>query len=262
MNAIQQLKTNLEAHRQDLIEAVKTPELNLSFREYAQRSLDSLYQEQEPTTTPESSATIETLKMGAMYGNILAMSCKLELLKLSEQGLEEATKSMRDLMGTMAIYPGTFDPFTKGHADVVRRSAQLFEHVIVAIGINPRKTPLFTVEERARFIHQDLEDLKPKVSVISFEGSLVNLARQTKSNVVLRGIRSVTEYENELQLALLNLKLSDSHLETLFIPAQEGASFVSSSIVKEVVKVNEDASSMVSPQVLKALKDKREIGAL
>ena len=206
--------------------------------------------------------SVQVLRAGAVFGEILSTASRLELLKLAEGGDVDARDAVNEAFGNRAIYPGTFDPFTFGHVDVARRAAKLFGQVVIAIGVNPGKSPLFSVDERIALIKEELKDLGDKVQVLSFEGSLVGLARRLNCDVVLRGIRSVTDYEQELQLALVNLTLSKGSVETLFMPAKEGASFVSSSVVKNVVKIGEDASSMVSSAILQAIHAKHREGAL
>lgn len=244
--------------RAAFLESQSAPALDAPFSEFISRVRRAEALQQLP---PEEALAV--LRAGALFGGLLAATSRAELVRLAEGGDPAAGATLRELFGTRVIYPGTFDPFTRGHGDVVRRAVKLFGEVLIAVGVNPGKGgALFTVDERIALIKQDLADLGDRVQVASFEGSLVGLARKLGCNTVLRGIRSVTDYEQELQLALVNLMLSKDGVETLFIAAREGSSYVSSSTVKSVVKVDEDASSMVSAPVLEALHAKRRKGAL
>ena len=134
-------------------------------------------------------------------------------------------------MHTRAVYPGSFDPVTNGHIDLIQRSATLFDEVIVAILRNTDKTPLFTVEERIEMLNLAVKDLK-NVTVTSFAGLLVDYVTEIKASVIIRGIRAVSDYEYELQMALMNRRLS-SRIETVFMLPAEAYSFLSSKLVKE-----------------------------
>ena len=238
------------------------PDLAVPFSEYLSQVRQSAAPGSADGITLAPDTAVQVLRAGALFGGVLTATSRTELLKLAESGSEDARLALREIFGGRAIYPGTFDPFTLGHSDVARRAAKLFDEVVVAVGVNPGKKPLFSVEERLELIRADLHDLGSKIRVVSFEGSLVSAAREFGCDVALRGIRSVTDYEQELQLALVNLTLSKGTVETLFIPAKDGSSCVSSSVVKAVVKVDEDASTMVCPAVLQALHEKRRQGLL
>jgi pantetheine-phosphate adenylyltransferase len=134
-----------------------------------------------------------------------------------------------------AVYPGSFDPVTNGHIDLIQRSATLFDEVIVAILSNAEKTPLFTVEERIVMLKEAIRDLK-NVSVASFDGLLVDYVERMEASVIIRGIRAVSDYEYELQMALMNRRLS-SKVETVFMLPAESYSFLSSKLVKEIAQL-------------------------
>ncbi len=152
-----------------------------------------------------------------------------------------------------AIFPGSFDPLTCGHSDIVRRSASLFGHIVVAVLSNPEKKLLFSEEERVRLIQEELKDLGQRVSVKSFSGLLVDFARSESCSVIVRGLRAVSDYDYEAQMALMNKRLCDD-IETVFLVTREENSYVSSSLVKQVALMGGDVSQFVSPNVLKALR--------
>ncbi len=153
---------------------------------------------------------------------------------------------------TTAIYPGTFDPITYGHIDLVQRAAPLFDKVIVAIAINPGKQPVFSLEERVALAKETLQGLD-NVEVRGFEGLLVNEAINMGANVIIRGLIAVSDFEYELQLATMNRRMQ-SQVETLFLTPAENLSFVSSSLVKEIAVLGGDVSEFVAPCVQSALK--------
>lgn len=146
-----------------------------------------------------------------------------------------------------AIYPGSFDPITLGHLDIIERGCRLFEHVIVAVLQNPNKSPLFTVEERIKLIQTSLPHV-PNVSVTSFGGLTVNFAHQQASQVILRGLRVLSDFEMELQMALTNKTLAED-IETVFLAASNEYSFLSSSVVKEVARFGGSVNHLVPTHV-------------
>jgi pantetheine-phosphate adenylyltransferase len=154
-------------------------------------------------------------------------------------------------MKIRAVYPGSFDPVTNGHIDLVQRSSKLFDEVVVAILENTEKTPLFTVEERIEMLGEAIKDFK-NVSVITFRGLLVDFAQQIGASVIVRGIRAVSDYEYELQMALMNRRLS-SKVETVFMMPAETYSYLSSRLVKEISLFGGSVKGLVPRQVEKRL---------
>jgi pantetheine-phosphate adenylyltransferase len=154
-------------------------------------------------------------------------------------------------MKSRAVYPGTFDPVTNGHIDLMRRSARLFEEVVVAILENTEKTPLFSLEERVEMLHEALLEMK-NVSVVTFGGLLVDFAQQIGASVIVRGIRAVSDYEYELQMALMNRRLS-SKVETVFMLPAETYSYLSSRLVKEIARLGGSVRGLVPRPVEKRL---------
>lgn len=157
-------------------------------------------------------------------------------------------------MAVNAIYPGTFDPPTNGHLDLITRGARIFSHLTVAILINPVKNPLFTVQERVEMLAEATVPLK-NVSVATFDGLMVDFARKQGAAAVLRGIRAISDYEHEFQMALMNRRLAPE-IETVFLQPAGRYSFVSSRMVKEVFSFGGDISGLVPPNVLKRLRQR------
>jgi pantetheine-phosphate adenylyltransferase len=160
-------------------------------------------------------------------------------------------------MENRAVYPGSFDPVTNGHLDLIQRSAALFDHLIVAILRNTDKIPLFTVEERMEMLEEAVRDLK-NVSVTAFEGLLVDYAQQIGASVIVRGIRAISDYEYELQMALMNRRLSNK-VETVFMLPAESYSFLSSKLVKEIARLGGSIRGFVPADVEKRLCGKYRI---
>jgi pantetheine-phosphate adenylyltransferase len=146
-------------------------------------------------------------------------------------------------MSIRAVYPGSFDPVTMGHIDLIQRSAALFDSVVVAILRNTEKTPLFTVEERTVMLENAVKDIK-NVSIVSFAGLLVEFAEQINATIIVRGIRAISDYEYELQMALMNRRLSNK-VETVFMLPAESYSFLSSRLVKEIAQHGGPISGLV-----------------
>jgi pantetheine-phosphate adenylyltransferase len=155
-------------------------------------------------------------------------------------------------MSVRALYPGTFDPPTNGHVDLIQRGAKLFEHLTVGILKNPVKNPLFTVEERVEMLKEATSTLD-NVSVATFDGMMVDFARQLAARAVLRGIRAISDYEHEFQMALMNRRLAPE-IETVFLQPAGRYSFVSSRMLKEVFSFGGDVTGLVPPNVLKRLR--------
>jgi pantetheine-phosphate adenylyltransferase len=156
----------------------------------------------------------------------------------------------------IGIYPGSFDPITFGHLDIIKRSAKLFDRLIVAVLSNPQKKPLFTVDERIEMIRQSINNA-PNIEIDSFSGLLIDFARLKQARVIIKGLRAVSDFEYELQMALMNKKL-DERIETVFIMTSSKYSYLSSSIVKEVASFGGCVASLVPPLVEKQLKQKYE----
>lgn len=157
-------------------------------------------------------------------------------------------------MFTRAVYPGSFDPVTNGHIDLIRRSSTLFDEVVVAILRNAEKTPLFTSEERTDMLEQSVRDLK-NVTVASFDGLLVDFVTEIEASVIIRGIRAISDYEYELQMALMNRRLSSS-IETVFMLPAEAYSYLSSKLVKEIAQLGGSIHGLVPEDVEKRLDNK------
>jgi pantetheine-phosphate adenylyltransferase len=151
----------------------------------------------------------------------------------------------------VALYPGSFDPVTNGHLDVLFRARRLADKVIVAILENDEKRPLFSLEERMEMIREIVGD-EPSVSIRSFSGLLVDFAAQTGATLLVRGLRAISDYEYELQMALMNRRLAPS-IETVFLMAKEEYSYVSSRLVKEVARLGADVSGLVPEPVRRRL---------
>jgi pantetheine-phosphate adenylyltransferase len=154
-------------------------------------------------------------------------------------------------MTRIAIYPGSFDPPTKGHEDLVRRSLALADQVIVAIAVNGAKQPLFPVEERLEMLRQAVGG-EPRVSLESFEGLLAEFAKRKGATIIVRGLRAVSDFEYEFQMALMNRQLHPS-LETVFLVPAVDLTYLSSSLVREVARHGGDVSALVHPAVAAAL---------
>jgi pantetheine-phosphate adenylyltransferase len=157
-------------------------------------------------------------------------------------------------MSVIALYPGTFDPPTNGHIDLIQRGAKLFDHLIVSILNNPGKDPLFTVEERAEMLRESTTGMS-NVSVATFDGLMIDFARQQGATAVLRGIRAISDYEYEFQMALMNRRLAPE-IETVFLQPAGRYSFVSSRMLKEVFSFGGDVSGLLPPNVLKRLQSR------
>jgi pantetheine-phosphate adenylyltransferase len=159
----------------------------------------------------------------------------------------------------IAVYPGSFDPLTNGHLDIIRRATRLFDRILVAVLENEGKSPLFSVAERMELIARCTHDL-PEVEVHSFSGLLVDFMRHAGATVVVRGIRAVSDYEYELQMALMNRELSTSVGTIFMLPAVE-YTYVSSRLVKEVFRLGGDVARLVPPDVLESLKARLPVSA-
>jgi len=155
----------------------------------------------------------------------------------------------------IAVYPGSFDPLTNGHVDIIRRGARMFDRIIVAILLNAEKSPLFAAEERTKLIRDVFRDT-PSVEADTFDGLLVDYMRQKNASVIVRGLRAVSDFEYEMQMALMNRHLS-SDIETVFMMPAEQYTYVSSRLVKEVASLGGSVTGLVPEQVEKRLIEKR-----
>ena len=150
------------------------------------------------------------------------------------------------------IYPGSFDPLTNGHLDLIERAARLFDEVIVAVAVNDAKNPLFNRAERVELVRESTQHLK-NIRPDCFDGLLVNYVEKCSGHAVLRGLRAVSDFEFEFQMALMNRKLNNK-VETIFMTPKEAYTFISSRMVKEIASLGGDVSKFVPPPVQKALK--------
>jgi pantetheine-phosphate adenylyltransferase len=153
-----------------------------------------------------------------------------------------------------AIYPGSFDPLTNGHLDVIQRAAKLFDRVVVAVAVNEGKKPLFTVQERLALVRGAVQHL-PNVEADSFDTLLVDFAVSKKAVAVVRGLRAVSDFEFEFQMALMNRKLNEN-IETIFMMPKDTYTFLSSRIIKEIARLGGDITTFVTPQIQAALLNK------
>ena len=164
-------------------------------------------------------------------------------------------------MTKIAIYPGTFDPITYGHIDVIKKSLKLFDKIIVAVSETSNKEYLFTTEERINIVNKslfgDLKLNKKKINVVSFNSLTTDLCKKYKANVILRGLRAVSDFEYEFQLAGMNRKLN-SNIETIFLMSDVENQIISSRFVKEIVKLNGDIKKFTTRSAIKSLKEKYE----
>lgn len=152
------------------------------------------------------------------------------------------------------VYPGTFDPITNGHTDLIVRAARLFDRVVVAVAADTGKAPTFTTEERLSLVRAAVEG-QARVEVVSFSGLLVNFTRELGIGVIMRGLRAVSDFEYEFQLAGMNRRM-DSGIETLFLTPAEQYTYISSSLVREIARLGGDVSPFVAPIVQAALRER------
>src|SRR5512139_3773281 len=157
-------------------------------------------------------------------------------------------------MGSRAMYPGTFDPFTNGHNDLVRRACRIFDVVVVSIAANPGKAPLFTLDQRVDLARRVLADV-PNVEVTGYTGLTVEFARKHGLNVIVRGLRAVSDFEFEFQLATMSRHLS-TEVETVFLTPTEQFNFISSTLIREIASLGGNVSEFVHPIVAEAMKSR------
>lgn len=159
-------------------------------------------------------------------------------------------------MARRAIYPGTFDPLTNGHVDIIARACHLFDEVIVALLVNPSKLPLFPVQERIEILNEVVKSRFAQVSIETFGGLLVEFARQRQASAIIRGVRSFKDYEYELPMVLMNRRLNPD-VETVLLVASEENSYVSSTLIKEVFSLGGSIDGLVPDPVLERMKQRR-----
>ncbi|MBK1718893.1 pantetheine-phosphate adenylyltransferase [Thiocystis violacea] len=152
------------------------------------------------------------------------------------------------------VYPGTFDPITNGHVDLIHRAARLFDRVVVAVAADTGKAPVFSTEERLSLVRGSIMD-QPNVEIVAFEGLLVSFARNLGVSVIMRGLRAVSDFEYEFQLAGMNRYMAPD-IETLFLTPAEKYTYISSSLVREIARLKGDVSAFVTPAVQAALKER------
>jgi pantetheine-phosphate adenylyltransferase len=153
-----------------------------------------------------------------------------------------------------AIYPGSFDPITNGHLDVIRRAAKLFDELVVAVAFNDQKKSAFTAAERVAFIAAATADVN-NIRVVHFKGLLVDFARRENAGAVVRGLRAISDFEFEFQMALMNRKLEPT-IETIFLTPREEYTYLSSRLVKEIARLGGNVEAFVPPSVMRALREK------
>jgi pantetheine-phosphate adenylyltransferase len=148
------------------------------------------------------------------------------------------------------IYPGTFDPITNGHADIIIRASKIVDRLILAVSTAYSKKPIFSIQERCRMVELYIEkyDLSSKVEVMNFDGLLVDFAKSVNASIIIRGLRAVSDFEYEFQMACMNSRLNDK-IETLFLPASEQTQFTSSRLVKEIASLGGEISAFVLPEI-------------
>ena len=154
----------------------------------------------------------------------------------------------------IAIYPGTFDPITNGHIDIIERASKLFDQLIVSVATNLNKKPMFSTMERVEIIKKSVKNIK-NVSVDTFSGLLIDYCNKKKAFVLIRGLRAISDFENEFQMALMNRKI-DKNIETIFLMPSEEYTYLSSSLIKEIASLNGDVSNFVSNFVNRKMKEK------
>lgn len=158
----------------------------------------------------------------------------------------------------LGVYPGTFDPVTKGHSDIIRRAAKVLDRLIVAVAINAGKNPLFSLEDREAMVREEISQfkgLRAEIEVKSFDNLLVHFCQAHQASVLVRGLRAISDFEYEFQMAAMNAR-QDNEIETVFFMASESHQFISSNFVKEIGRLGGDISTLVSPAVMAKVQEK------
>jgi len=159
----------------------------------------------------------------------------------------------------IGIYPGTFDPITNGHADIIGRAARLLDKLVVGVAINPGKGPIFTIDERVELVREEIKYLgnaaDDRIEVRPFAGLLIDFARDVDATVIIRGLRAVSDFDYEFQMASMNAKMAED-IETVCLMASDKYHFIASSLVKEIARLNGDITQFVSPRVAERLKER------
>jgi len=163
------------------------------------------------------------------------------------------------IMKTIAVYPGTFDPMTNGHLDIVKRAALIVDRLIVAVAKDTGKNPIFTQKERTELVEEDVKELKlGNVEVVAFEGLLIDFLKEQNASFIIRGLRTISDFENEFIMAAMNKKLYNN-IETLFLPALESNQFISSTLVRQISRLGGDVGQFVSENVKKKISEKFQL---
>ena len=159
----------------------------------------------------------------------------------------------------IGIYPGTFDPITNGHADIIGRAARLLDKLVVGVAINPGKGPIFTIDERVELVREEIKHLEngvgDRIEVRPFTGLLINFARDVDATVIIRGLRAVSDFDYEFQMASMNAKMAED-IETVCLMASDKYHFIASSLVKEIARLDGDITQFVSPRVAERLEER------
>ena len=155
----------------------------------------------------------------------------------------------------VAVYPGTFDPITLGHLDIIKRAGKIVDKLIIAVAADTAKTPIFSLKDRVKMVQDDISGIKgdAEIEVVGFEGLLVNFAKEHKASIIIRGLRAVSDFEYEFQMSGMNTKMNPD-IQTVFLPASESTHFIASRFVKEIMRLGGNVDGMVSEKVKKKLK--------